>query len=141
MPSNLFPDQHATIQNIRLYDTTKVIIITRSNNGCLDTAFVIIEPTDFSKEVIIPSGFSPNGDGKNDFFRPKLRVDRGFHITTFKVFDRYGKVVYNNENNLNGWDGRYKNEIVNSAVYFYFIEIQFEDGFTKSYKGDITVLK
>ena len=53
--------------------------------------------------IFFPQGFSPNGDGKNDFL-----VFRGleyFSPASINVFNRYGTSVYQNTNYLNDWDG------------------------------------
>jgi gliding motility-associated-like protein len=91
---------------------------------------------------IIPSGFSPNGDGNNDVFSiPGLIETPQF---TMEVFDRWGNSVYKYQNNgsLNPdwWDGRStgnmtlsKGELVPAGTYFYMIE--FNDGNTSPAKG------
>ena len=80
---------------------------------------------------LIPSGFSPNGDGENDVFLiPGLREYPNF---TMEVFDRWGNSVYKYDNNgspnLVWWDGRStgnmtmnKGELVPAGTYFYHIE-------------------
>jgi gliding motility-associated-like protein len=91
---------------------------------------------------IIPSGFSPNGDGNNDVFSiPGLIETPQF---TMEVFDRWGNSVYKYQNNgslnPNWWDGRStgnmtlsKGELVPAGTYFYMIE--FNDGNTSPAKG------
>ncbi len=95
---------------------------------------------------IIPSGFSPNGDGSNDLFLvPGLIETPDFKM---EVFDRWGNSVYKYNNNGSSnpvwWDGRStgnmtlsKGELVPAGTYFYLIE--FNDGNTKPAKGWVYV--
>jgi gliding motility-associated-like protein len=95
---------------------------------------------------LIPSGFSPNGDGENDLFSiPGLIETPGF---TMEVFDRWGNSVYQYMNNgsLNPdwWDGRStgnmtlsKGQLVPAGTYFYLI--QYNDGNKSPDKGWVYV--
>ena len=95
--------------------------------------------------IYIPTVFTPNLDGIND--RLKIYAGKGVaRIKAFKIYDRWGELVYEQQNTLpnqngDGWDGRFKGELVNSGVYLYYAEVEFTDGWTELYKGDITLLK
>ncbi|MEZ5056176.1 MAG: gliding motility-associated C-terminal domain-containing protein [Saprospiraceae bacterium] len=97
------------------------------------------------KNVYVPSGFSPNGDGINDGFT--LYSDQeAVRMKTFMVFDRWGNVVYEGNNvELNmpelGWDGTYKGKAMDPAVFVYFAEIEFADGSTEVFKGDVALVR
>ena len=96
--------------------------------------------------AIIPSGFSPNGDGVNDVFSiPGLIESPDF---TMEVFNRLGNSVYKYANNGNlspdWWDGRStgsmtlsSGELVPAGTYFYLIE--FKDGNKPPAKGWVYV--
>lgn len=83
-------------------------------------------PEDY--DFFIPDGFSPNGDGVNDYyFIP--------HITyfypeyTLEIFNRYGQLLFQGDKNSPKWDGRNKssgNEVT-SGVYFYILNFNKED--------------
>jgi len=95
--------------------------------------------------VYIPTVFTPNLDGIND--RLKIYAGEGVvRIKAFKIFDRWGELVYQqlntlpNENGV-GWDGRFKGEFLNSGVYLYYAEIEFTDGWIELYKGDVSLLR
>jgi gliding motility-associated-like protein len=92
--------------------------------------------------VIIPNGFSPNGDGDNDEFSiPGLDQSPNFKM---EVFDRWGNSVYKYNNNgslsPDWWDGRStgnmtlnKGDLVPAGTYFYLID--FNDGNKAPVKG------
>ena len=87
----------------------------------------------------VPTGFSPNGDGLNDVFRP---VAVGYRsLDYFKVYDRWGEQVYSSDNLTAGWDGTYNHKLADMGTYFW--QISYIDRFGKrSYmKGDVTLVK
>ena len=54
-------------------------------------------------EIYVPNAFSPNGDGKNDIFRP---IEVGIAtLNYFRVFNRYGQNVFYTRTPHLGWDG------------------------------------
>lgn len=93
-------------------------LIVTDANGCVkDTLIVVIGPDDLT----LPTGFTPNGDGANDNF-VILGVD--LHpVNTFKVFNRWGSLVYEKNNYQNEWDGRNNDgEELPDATYFVLFE-------------------
>ncbi|MFK7810770.1 MAG: gliding motility-associated C-terminal domain-containing protein, partial [Saprospiraceae bacterium] len=93
----------------------------------------------------IPNAFSPNGDGMNDvleiFAGPEVE-----NITLFKVYNRWGEVVYELNNFLDVdpdiyWDGTFKGDQLNPGVFVYHATILFKDGRIELRKGDVTIMK
>lgn len=86
----------------------------------------------------VPNAFTPNGDGVND----RIYV-RGFGIAkmTWRIYNRWGTVVYTSADPLEGWDGKYNGKIQPQGVYHYTVEIEFSDKKKAAKKGDITLLK
>ncbi|MDR2010452.1 MAG: T9SS type B sorting domain-containing protein [Bacteroidales bacterium] len=91
---------------------------------------------DFFLEAIymIPSFFTPNADGYNDVW--KLEGLYHFPNAVVKVFDRYGKEIYEFNASGDGWDGTYLGEPVPSDTYWYIIDL----GISKEIiKGHVTI--
>ena len=92
-----------------------VHLSVESSNGCSteDSVLVCIQPED---PIFIPDIFSPNSDGKND----TLYV-RGFQIKRmdFKVFNRWGELVFFTDNPTVGWLGDHRGMPAASGSYFY----------------------
>jgi gliding motility-associated-like protein len=86
----------------------------------------------------VPNAFTPNGDGIND----KVFV-RGFGIAkmSWKIYNRWGQVVFSTTNRNEGWDGRYKGVIQPQEVYTYTLDLEFSDGQKLTRTGDITLLR
>lgn len=80
-------------------------------NGCQITREVATVLTD--KKQLIPNIFTPNGDGKNDTFVPRITC----LPTDLKVFNRWGQVVYEQKNYQNTWNGNGLPE----GIYFYHL--------------------
>lgn len=98
-------------------------------SGCSDSDNIRIKVSE-EAPVYIPSAFSPNNDGINDFFTVFGDPASDMKIKQFAIFDRWGNMVYQgfdlpiNETQI-GWDGRYKGSELNSGIYVYFVEIEF----------------
>lgn len=69
----------------------------------------------------MPDAFTPNGDNLNDVLFP-VNMDPATTITAFKVFNRWGDVVYE-YNGDNGWDGTFESEKQPADVYNYYLVI------------------
>ena len=57
-------------------------------------------------DIIVPKAFTPNGDGHNDFLQPVLL--NVLELKYFRVFDRWGKIVFETNDLNKSWDGTYK---------------------------------
>lgn len=95
--------------------------------------------------IYIPSVFSPNGDGINDFFTI-FTSESISTILSLQIADRWGNLVFQrgnfppNQVTL-GWDGRIKNQPLNSQTFIYFVEIELPDNTTKSLSGEIFLVR
>ncbi|MEZ4885710.1 MAG: gliding motility-associated C-terminal domain-containing protein [Chitinophagales bacterium] len=72
------------------------------------------------QRVIVPTAFSPNGDGVNDQILPVL--NQGVELIKFAIYNRSGEPVFETSNPLEGWDGIFKNDKQNVGVYPYYLE-------------------
>lgn len=88
--------------------------ITSNNNGCEDTCtYIIYTPFD----IFIPNTFTPNRDGENDIF---LIRGKNIKVDNIIIYNRWGNEIYNG-NLENGWDGTYKNKLVDIGIYSYIL--------------------
>jgi gliding motility-associated-like protein len=120
-------------------EPTEVVLTVYNQYGCYDSDTILVK-TKPCCEVFIPNAFSPNGDGMNDYFNPSLKP--GQILLEMKVFDRYGKLVYNNTNLKKGWDGRYEDgSEAGSNVYMYFIKYTCADGKLYEKKESVSLIR
>lgn len=91
-------------------------------------------------ELVFPNAFSPNGDGINDFFRPKSHqsiVD--FHAT---IYSRWGQKMYSwDDVKGDGWDGKFNGKDVKQGVYFIVVKAKGADGRVFEIKKDVNLLR
>ncbi len=99
--------------------------------------------------VDAPTAFSPNGDGVNDVWElfPNASIQR---LRGLSIFDRWGELVYYTEGlgdwvhgglPLKAWDGYFRGEKVNPAVYVWLLEAETFDGEVQVMTGDLTVME
>ncbi|MBV6652938.1 MAG: gliding motility-associated C-terminal domain-containing protein, partial [Mameliella sp.] len=121
--------------------TTDYLVTVINQNGCTDQApFRLF--VDRTQVVYVPNAFSPNGDGTNDLFYIFARPGTVERIRTFQIFNRWGEPVFEGynlaaNNPEHGWDGNFRGETMNNAVFAWFAEIEFIDGTVEVYKGDV----
>lgn len=94
--------------------------------------------------VIVPNIFTPNGDGKNDIFKPFYECETP--IFNISIFNRWGQLVFESDDIDIGWNSQTLDSQKESSdgIYFYFIEYaQYVDDVPiyKSLSGNITLLR
>lgn len=125
--------------------TTTYNLTVTDAAGCMATAQSLVR-LDLSRNVFIPSGFTPNGDDHNDVFM--VYAGEGVsHINRMVISDRWGEIVFDlngpfppTDDNY-GWDGLFKGQEMMSGTFVFMVEVVFEDGFVKKYTGDISLLR
>jgi gliding motility-associated-like protein len=95
---------------------------------------VFTDTIQITLKVEIPNFFTPNGDGYNDTWAPKIF----FHYpeALIKIFNRYGKLIASYRGSDPGWDGTYNGRPVEADSYWYVIDLK--NGI-KPYTGSITI--
>lgn len=104
--------------------------------GCLSeialAVTVSLTDCDDNFALMIPDGFSPNGDGTNDTFRIP-NIEFLFPNYTIEIFNRYGNLMYKGNRNTPNWDGMSNQSNLNingmapNGVYFYIVNFN-KDG-------------
>jgi len=89
--------------------------------GCMDTASIDIVVFKTGPEIFVPTGFTPNGNGRNDVFRP---IYVGMKtIDYFRVYNRWGKLIYShNKNDGRGWDGTIDGKNQNTGTFIWMVK-------------------
>ena len=87
----------------------------------------------------LPSGFSPNGDGRNDQLKV-LQYDNVKAIT-FIVHNRGGQKIFQSNRLDIGWDGTYKGELQRMDTYVYFLRVTLDDNRVEEQRGEVTLLR
>lgn len=119
------------------FETTVYRLVVTDAAGCSasDTVSAIVLPDD----LLMPTGFSPNGDGVNDFFRPANKNLKKFKL---QVYNRWGELIFETDNPKIGWDGVYKTHEQGLGVYVWTAEYQTQNmKKTKYANGNVTLVR
>jgi gliding motility-associated-like protein len=87
----------------------------------------------------VPTAFSPNGDGLNDIFRA---IPVGFgKLRYFRVFNRFGELVFETSRYLDGWDGMYKGKAQQPGNYVWVLQAEGRGGGVVERKGTVVLVR
>ncbi|MDQ3143059.1 MAG: M43 family zinc metalloprotease [Bacteroidota bacterium] len=119
-------------------------VIFTNDKGCEISAEVRIL-VDNQSEIYIPNVFSPNGDNINDM-ATVFGGESFKEVSLFQIYNRWGELVFENQhfqvNDLSaGWDGNYRNEKLNPAVFVYYARAIRLDNTEVVKSGNISLLR
>jgi gliding motility-associated-like protein len=86
------------------FDSIRYKLYVRNEANCLDSATVLVKIFKTDAYVFVPSAFTPNSDGLNDKLAPIAVGIR--RIEYFRIFNRWGQMVFSTTINGEGWDGK-----------------------------------
>ena len=136
-PSTFFANQNLKTQQIIVDSSINLFAVGQSSTGCKDTAYLSINVTPLD-DIYIPSGFTPNGDGKNEVVRV---IGQGIKELDFKVFNRWGQLVFATTEKGRGWDGRLSGKPQPAGTYVYAVRIKMNSGQIKEKKGTLILIR
>lgn len=115
----------------------EVRLIATSARGCKDTTYkeIIVEA---SFTVYVPSGFTPNGDGINDYFTVGWTGVKDFEI---RIYSRWGLLMYTSTDPNFRWPGTYQGGICPEGVYTYVMVGKGYLGEKKERAGTVTLIR
>ncbi len=112
---------NAAISNpvARLSKDERFFLTTTSAGGCVATDDVFIKVvTDF--DVYVPTAFTPNGNSNNDILIPyPVGIKQ---LNYFKVFNRYGQLIYSTKQFGTGWDGKINGKLQPLGSYVWILQ-------------------
>lgn len=120
------------------YYTVK-LLATNTALGCSDSIRKTLTVLDFCL-IEVPTAFTPNNDGLNDYFRPHnaLKADR----YDFKVYNRWGQLVFQSNNWQEQWDGRINGVLQTTGVYVWMLSYTHRDTKQPVFKkGTVTLIR
>jgi gliding motility-associated-like protein len=120
-------------------DSIRYKVAVFNSAGCADSAYITVKIFKTIPTVFVPTGFTPNNDGLNDQIRPiAVGIAR---INYFRIFNRWGQLVFSTTTNGAGWDGRIKG--VPQATNTFVWEVSAVDYLGKGYfqKGTVTLIR
>ena len=100
--------------------------------------------TNLIDNIVIPSGFTPNGDGTNDQW-DLLNLDQQYPENEVRIFNRWGELLFEHNSSKNDpysdnpWDGKFQGEQMPVGSYYYIINLNDTDKTVKN--GVISIIK
>jgi gliding motility-associated-like protein len=126
------------ITNIETYYTIRQVV-TNNTLGCSDSLKKILRVLD-NCYIAVPTGFTPNGDGLNDYLYPNNAVKA--ENLQFSVYNRWGQLVFSTRNWQEKWDGKIKGMPQASGVYVWFLRYTHRDTKKEMFqKGTTTLIR
>lgn len=127
-----------------LPDTNTVysVIVTNIETGCFSEASVelALQEGCTGDLIKVPNAFSPNGDGNNDILY--VRGTALSQVEIFRIFNRWGELIFESKDIRNGWDGTQNGDPLNPGVYVYYVEAPCAVDGTKLFKkGNVTLIR
>jgi gliding motility-associated-like protein len=106
-------------------------------SGCITVDTLLVRAYD--DRIYVPTVFTPNDDGVNDKLFVNLAGAQ--KLRTFKVYNRYGKLVFQTTDPLVGWDGRFNNQPQPVDTYVWEAVVADNAGYKTTKRGNITLLR
>jgi gliding motility-associated-like protein len=133
-----FSPQHTYPEQAGSYLTTLTV---ENENGCRDSTseFITIEQDPI---FYVPNAFTPDGNQFNEIFQPVFADNLELSEFSFKIYNRWGEILFESKDPATGWDGTYGGKMVQDGTYVYTLEFQ-EKGFDKVFqeRGNVVVLR
>ena len=131
------PPQTYTVAAASYVALIKLFVI--NNYGCRDSAYRYIKVIN-NCYIAVPSAFSPNGDGLNDYLYP-LNAYKAADLK-FSVYNRFGQRLFYTTNWTNKWDGTFKGQGADPGTYVWILSyINTDTGKRVEQKGTTVLIR
>lgn len=114
-----------------------VMLVAENQAGCLDTVYhtYYVQP---EMVFFVPNAFTPDGDGKNDYF-----AGDGVGVKEYemRIFNRWGEIIYHSESKRDTWDGRVGGIMSPNGVYVWKILLIGFDGTEYKKTGHVSLIR
>jgi len=121
-----------------LTSNTTFSLIVKDAIGCKGYDTVNIKVFKGSN-IYVPSAFTPNGDGLNDILHPLgTAIER---LDYFRIYNRYGELIFETNNLSKGWDGTYKGKDQNTDNYIWVLKALDRKRIIRTMKGNVILIR
>lgn len=127
-------EEHESYIVVNPIETANYLCKIETEYGCEATCSYVVVVQNY---LLVPTAFSPNGDGVNDVFR---LLNRNIQLKQLNVYNRWGELVFITDDITDGWDGTYKGIEQPLGTYVWTAEYTAQDK-QHSTKGNITLVR
>jgi gliding motility-associated-like protein len=141
---SITPTKRPDVVIVRPFTSTEYTVRVINKEGCEAQARVIVRVGD--PNLWAPNAISPTqGEGRNDFFTIFAAPNTVNKINSLQIYDRWGNLVFRQQNippntPKYGWDGRFRGQPMNPAVFVWWAEVELISGQVILLKGDLTLV-
>ncbi len=122
-----------------LTENIRYKVIGFSNEGCSDSAYINVKIFKTLPTIFVPTAFTPNNDGKNDFLLPIAVGIKS--IDYFNVYNRWGQLLFSTKTNRHGWDGKIKGIPQTTSTFVWTVKATDYTGAAYFQKGISTLIR
>jgi gliding motility-associated-like protein len=116
----------------------RFLVIGTTPEGCQGMDDVLVKVYK-GPDIYVPSGFTPNNDGLNDFLAPVPVGIKEFRF--FRVFNRWGQLIYFTQDPKRGWDGKFRGTEQTTGTFVWMAEAIDYKGNLVTRKGVVTIIR
>ena len=114
------------------------------SNGCVSNPQQTVITVDLCPNELfyIPNSFTPNGDERNNTFKPVITSGVDLFNYSFYIYNRWGQVIWESYNPEYGWDGTFNNIMCQDGIYTW--KLKFKTPKTdeiKQFGGSLTLMR
>ena len=120
-------------------DSIRYKVYVTDANNCVDSASLLVKIFKTNPQIFVPTGFTPNGDGRNDVLKPiAVGIEK---IEYFRVYNRWGQLVFSTTSNGSGWDGKIGGKNQTTGTYVWLVKAVDYTGKSVFQKGTATLIR
>ncbi len=140
LPNNSWLSNTAINNPVALPQNNIEYIVKVSDSiGCFGLDSLNVKVYKVAPDLYVPNAFTPNGDGRNDVFRP---VPLGIKsLELFQVYNRFGQLIYNSADINKGWDGTFGGRPQDPATYTWVAKATDYTGKKILRKGNVILIR
>lgn len=121
-------------------NTTTYYVNVVDENGCMNNDSILVKVIgQCGEHVFVPNTFTPNGDDINDELYVRSRSLSSLNY--FRIFDRWGTLIFETDDLNTGWNGIYKGKKLNTSVFVYMLQGVCTNGQIVNKKGNVTLMR
>lgn len=131
---------NSNIANPEFRGTTEQLfrIEIKTASGCLTVDTQLVKMIK-QISIYVPSAFTPDNDGLNDFLRPTMYGIKTLNY--FSVYNRWGQLMFRSNNSRPGWDGTFRGATQAPQTYVWVLEAIGADGNKYIRKGSSILIR
>lgn len=100
-------------------DDISYVVRVSNDQGCFDLDTIRVRVFKIDPDILVPTAFSPNRDGNNEIFKP---IPIGIRsLDFFRVYNRWGQLIYTTGQIGAGWDGTYGGAEQGPGTYVWYV--------------------